>query len=588
MAGDVPESRIALVMEDQASPAANTAANSLQDLRDKITGGTDSLRAMEANLRRLKMSANPSAEAIHDLKDKIAAQRATLGKAAEELHNMKGAYDPLPAASLKAASATATMNAAVREVSPQLAGVGDKVGGLVAKFGVMGTAMVAIAAAAVALGAGLIAAIGAMSRYAVACADAHAKQMLMFEAMTRSAKGAGQLQAVIDDVSSQVSISSDEVSGLAKNLWMSGLRGDALRNSLARAALEASGLGLRAKLGSDLARRSMLPLDVQVRKARENLARLFRDTEVSVFERALQPVLGLLSESTATGKALKSIIADMMNPLFKATAALSPVVKRFFQGMVIGALLLQIQLLQVRNWFLDTFGDDVFNKIDLTTTAIWAGVAAIGVMAALLGVLGVAAATGFALVYAPVALGVAALYTLGSVVMWVYDQFEWAYDELAKLNWGDIGNNIIDSIDDAIFAGIGSVVNAVAALGTAMKDKLKSILGIHSPSKVFFQLGGFTAQGFAQGIESGAPQINAAVGNMAQQSIPVTSGFSAPALGFSAPSSPTAGGNTYNITVNVEGGKEAQETADAIEGKLANLLERIGATVGAPVLEPAT
>ena len=41
---------------------------------------------------------------------------------------------------------------------------------------------------------------------------------------------------------------------------------------------------------------------------------------------------------------------------------------------------------------------------------------------------------------------------------------------------------------------IGDVVASMASLGLAAKDSLVSVLGIHSPSRVMMQAGGFTAQ----------------------------------------------------------------------------------------------
>lgn len=64
----------------------------------------------------------------------------------------------------------------------------------------------------------------------------------------------------------------------------------------------------------------------------------------------------------------------------------------------------------------------------------------------------------------------------------------------------DIGKNLIQGLIDGVNNMIETAKNAVANVGTAVIDKVKNVLGIHSPSTVFAEIGGYIDQGLANGI----------------------------------------------------------------------------------------
>lgn len=63
-----------------------------------------------------------------------------------------------------------------------------------------------------------------------------------------------------------------------------------------------------------------------------------------------------------------------------------------------------------------------------------------------------------------------------------------------------VGRNIIAGMVNGIKAKIGDVVGAITGVATGAINQAKSLLGIHSPSRVFAQLGRYVVQGFAAGI----------------------------------------------------------------------------------------
>lgn len=65
----------------------------------------------------------------------------------------------------------------------------------------------------------------------------------------------------------------------------------------------------------------------------------------------------------------------------------------------------------------------------------------------------------------------------------------------------DFGGMLIDGLVNGITAGLGKVKSAITGAGGAAVDWFKQKLGIHSPSRVFAELGGDTMAGLSQGLE---------------------------------------------------------------------------------------
>lgn len=74
-------------------------------------------------------------------------------------------------------------------------------------------------------------------------------------------------------------------------------------------------------------------------------------------------------------------------------------------------------------------------------------------------------------------------------------------------NMTGVGRNMIAGLAEGIAGAAGMIRDAVRnAIGNVV-DFAKSLLGIHSPSRVFREIGNFTAEGMALGIEDGAKSI---------------------------------------------------------------------------------
>ena len=114
---------------------------------------------------------------------------------------------------------------------------------------------------------------------------------------------------------------------------------------------------------------------------------------------------------------------------------------------------------------------------------------------------------------------------------------------------GRAGLELVKGLAQGI-AGAGSyVLQAIKDLAFSAIDSFKSFLGIHSPSKVFEELGGFTGEGFGIGLEKSLADVN---GMIRAEVSDIESSFTVPKLSTSVTSSFTApaGGNTFNVYID--------------------------------------
>jgi hypothetical protein len=125
--------------------------------------------------------------------------------------------------------------------------------------------------------------------------------------------------------------------------------------------------------------------------------------------------------------------------------------------------------------------------------------------------------------------------------------------------------NLTAGFANGITAGIGQVMAAGAQMATAVTSTVGGMLQVHSPSRVFEQLGRFTAEGMAVGIEGGADAPQLAARDMARGVV-------------AGGASGTGGGARGSVTVTFEAGSVVVQGASgdlsSLEEQLRIVLER--------------
>lgn len=131
-----------------------------------------------------------------------------------------------------------------------------------------------------------------------------------------------------------------------------------------------------------------------------------------------------------------------------------------------------------------------------------------------------------------------------------------------------IGKGIGAGILKGIAAGAGAALAAAGALAQGMLSRIKSILGIRSPSTAFAFVGAMSAQGMAKGMNDNAQAPAKAAGKMAAGAAAAAGGAS----GGGAKGGAAAGGGApvFNITINAAPGMGSAEAsklgAAAVDG----------------------
>lgn len=603
-------------LQDGTSGAAEHASNALARLRRSIDADTKALAEMQRAMKNLQGGTVVNVEQFRQLKAQIDEKKASIAQAQSAFISLGGAFN-------KTRPPTDKFKEFLR-VSQSMPG---PLGGIVGSFGklkellagsAMTIALIGIAAGFTALVVAAGLATAALLKYGIAQANATRAELLRLEAMTKmrslwgfAAGSASELQNAIDRISDSTSLGRDKVAEYGMQLYRMGLRGENLSEALEGAAIKGAVLGdeaargfmgwaaganmagrsvkrltddVRARFGA-VAAKLMLDLDVQAKKLRENFSKLFGGLRIEGFLSALSSVTQLFSQNTATGRALKAIMATVFQPMVDAIASTGPVAKRFFQGMVIAGLMFGIVVLRIRKWFRDSFGSsEALKGLDMTKAALYAGVAA----AVLLGVAFVAA--GIALVGAVIfalpfiwsmvaglaamalnAIIIAAPFILGAIAIGALIAAGYQLYRLWKeIDWKSLGKSIVDGIVNGLKNGARWVIDTVRGLGTSVMNAFKEKLGISSPSQVFAQLGVAIPEGVEKGIAAGAPAADEAAAGM-----------------VGVPAGGRAGGGAVSVTIGDvhlhSSAENGAELAADFRRELERLLSGIAIQLGAPV-----
>ena len=582
-----PSSTYTIKLDDETSGPAENAASSLEDLQGAINADVKAIREMRKALRNLKGGTTVSAASFKELQNRIAAKRAEVALAQSKFVELGGTFGKTKT---KAAGAASGIRGLGASLSKQLAGVK------------------AITVAMLAFTAATLAAVGAMVRFGIANSDAARSELLRLQGLTTlrnrfglATQSAESLQASIDAVQGSTSLGRANLEGYTRQLFRMGLRGEQLTQALEGMAIVADVQGerfarrfagmaagvartggqvraltddVKSRLGG-IAHRRMLSLDVQTRRLGESFQRLTSGIRLEGLLEGLFGVTQLLSQSTVTGRGLKALFEGLVQPIVDGISSAGPIVKKFFQGMLIAGLQFGIAVLQVRNSLRAAFGDSsILDNIDAVKVAVTAGKVAMGLLAGAV-ILATLTLGALALVAALVVVSIAAIaapFIAGGVaIVGLWRAGKQAVAFFQGVDWTALGTSLVDGFIGGITAAASRVTAAVRGLAGTATAALQSALEIASPSRVFARLGMEIPAGMERGIEAGTPGVEAAVSELA-------------AVPTELPSGGGAGGASITISIGdiiVQGGDTSAETVQAIRDELASIFEGLGLELGA-------
>jgi hypothetical protein len=571
------QGKLAKALDAGDSKAATKAYKELGRLADRHTAATkaanaanDALAAEAATLDKLSEAAKGAADAEGDLKkslesSKAAAKQAELADAAARGTGKAN----------EAAEAFGALGGPLGRVGQMAFGASDAMGKLKNSMGAAGPYIaVAIAAAAVAAGVLAVAAAAvkatiSIAKWAVGLADAARSNRLLSDGIAGSVKGGRELDAAVASVGKQVPIAAEELRGMAADLAKTGLKGDQLATALESAAIKAS----RLKWGPDFAKQ-MLSLDSQAARLKANFSSLFAGLKIDKLLEGLSSLVDLFDETSITGKVIKDLFEELFQPLIDGFTGLLPKARTAFiqlEIMVLKALIAikpygsKIMLVAKAFGVLALL---VGGVVTLATVAFGVSLAmvaaAIGVV---LGVIG-------AMVIATGLLIKMFVDLANTVVNSLVAGFQTVSNFLEGFSLSQVGTDMVSGLAAGIANAGPAVLNAMKGVVTGAVSSAKKLLGIASPSKVFAEIGGYTGEGMAQGVEGSTDTVQGAMETMVAPPIDAAGG------GDAAPAAPAAsgGGAVFNIEINAGGG-DAQSIADAVRGAIQDLLTQAGGGV---------
>lgn len=567
-------------------PAELVAAAAQANAAVQSYAGT--LRTLEKNAATATAKEDALAKSLKNVNTLAGATNKAIAAQGEKLEKLRGA---LSASGGQAGAFASSLLAPVQGFTKLSASMGSANAAMV----VGAAATAALVLGVVLLAAAAVAATIAVAAWAVGLADSARSAALSREALEAVNPELVALRGNIDAIAGETGLATAEISGLAKSLADAKVSAEDMPDALRAAALAERALGKggsakfladikagkvavadlaaasTSKLGGIVAQQ-MRGLDAQALKFKANVSGIFGGLNIEPVLAGLEILVGLFDKSTAAGQAIKFLFEELFQPLIDQAKTAAIVLEAFALGFVIGLLKMYIAakptIKAISEFFSfeDTSLEDVLNAVAVAAEYL-APVAA--VLAAIVGgalvVAFAAGAAALALFYAPVALAIAAF---GALVAGVSA----AWDFLKGLDFAAIGTAIIQGLVNGITGGASAVLSAITGAVQGAIDGAKRLLGIASPSKVFAEIGVNTSEGFAGGVEDGAPEAQSA---MAQMVSPASSASAAGAAPASGAATAPAGGSALDILKGAIFNFYGVEGAEDAEARFGELLTRV-------------
>jgi hypothetical protein len=429
---------------------------------------------------------------------------------------------------------------------------------LTATFGAAQARMLIFAAGAViaataltVLTVAVVAGFAAWSAYAASTADAARSAGLAREAFAALSPETAAAVSAFDDIAAATGLTDTELTNLTKQLKAAKVAAGDMPSALYAAATAEAALGAggaaefirqiqegeksvesfaresQAAFGGIVAEK-LRGLTAQGKKLSKNFAGLFAGINLEPVLDAVAIFVGMFDKANPLAQAFSAGIEKAFGVVADNAVSAAYAIEAFALDVAIASLKAYIFFKQNSDKIegaLIALGVAVgvagvawavFNGAVIAGWIASAG-AAVASAATIAAAWLVAAAPALVFIAAIAAVG-AAIYQLvvywddvveGVKLIWS-DIVEW----FAGIDMAQIGRDLLLGLASGITGAATAVIDAVTgAVGSAV-TAAKDVLGIASPSKVFAEIGGQTAEGYSQGVEQGTPQAQGSMSSM--------------------------------------------------------------------------
>lgn len=522
--------QLRVVLDDQISGPAESAAERLERMRETIERGRKELSQLQRAMRDMKKGGQESSEAYKNLEERVKSLQGNIAKTTGEYTNLGGTFakvkPPLKQTS-QFGSAMEQLDARTGGLVGRLKNMGGMLKTSSGRMMLLRGAMVAAALAAVALYA-------AIFKLAIAQSNLARSERLRLEAMAHlrgrskhAIQDAENMQAAINRVADTTGGARDQIVGYAEAAYRAGLRGKALEHAVRGATIRGAALGEKygksfvfmataaARAGQDvskladdaerrfggLAQRRLNDLGNLGRRFKRNYSSLFDSVNIEPLLKSLSRFVNLFTKSNEVGAAVSRRANAQFGFLAKGLA----------------------KLVDLASWWVETF--------TLLTTKVEVHFKRVGLVVL-------------------------------DVIIFIKERFEGLFETISNFKlpaWVETAKNIGFGIVEGLDSARGMVGKAGGKLAAAAAAGFRKVAQIKSPSKLFEGYGDDISVGFALGVEGGAPRAHEAIGDLVD--VPSFPALPVPDLsGISAGRSSTITITIGDIVTQASDGAEVLET----------------------------
>jgi hypothetical protein len=547
-----------------------------------LKGYAQTLRELEQNAAAATKSEEAFATQLANVRKLSSHVDKTLAGSAEATEKLRGGLAAVPGPVGKIGASLLAPVQGFQKLSAEM-GAGN------AAMLLTATAAAGRVVGVIALTAARIAGTIAVAAWAVGLADTARSAKLADEAARALVPGLGDMTADLQAIGKETGATSAQMRGWIKQLDAAKVSADDLPDALRAVALSSAALGqegvseyfdqlkdakgavsdlsatVNSKLGGIVAKQ-MRGLDAQAATFKKNIGSLFGGLNIEPVLAGLERLVGLFDESTVAGQTIKFLFESVFQPLIDQADKAALVIEAFALGFLIALTKVYIAVKPAIKAVKEFFGFEDTSLADTLDLAKQAGelivpvfLVFVGILGAIIGVIAVVIVQFVAVQVAIYAMVAAVVYAGVQIVQGIIGAWEAVTTFLSEIDLAETGANILQGLANGITGAAGFVKDAVSNAVKAAIKSAKDLLGIASPSKVFAEIGGFTGEGFAGGVDDSAPDAQAAMTRMvdpAPAAAKASEGAPAAAGGSSG-----AGGSYAGAVFNFYGVEGAEDAA---------------------------